>query len=105
MLRTCIYNKQTYSVQSMIGQRLDPYRGVGVGLPTKLCDGRGSIPTEVNCEASRVLRKLIGILFFLHVSVRICTDLHIYQCICMYLHVLFYMYVVCKYQHIYASIS
>ena len=73
----------------MIGQRLEPYSGVVVGLPPKFCDGRGSIPTGVNCEASRVLRKLKGIFVFLLVSVRICTYLHIYECICMYLHVLF----------------
>ncbi len=71
------------------GQQLEPYRGVAVGLPPKFCDGRGSIPAGVNCEASRVLRKLKGFFVFLHVSVRICTYLHIYECICMYLHVLF----------------
>ena len=96
----------------MIGQRLEPYSGVVVGLPPKFCDGRGSIPTGVNCEASRVLRKLKGIFVFLHVtvsvvdSVRICTYQYIYECICMYLHVLFSFAKLSKYEmYIYARIK
>lgn len=81
----------------MIGQRLEPYHGVVVGLPPKFCEGRGSIPAKVNCKASRVLRKLKGF-FFSHVSVRICMYLHIYECICMYLHILFSFAKLSKYE-------
>ena len=71
----------------MIGQRLEPYRGVAVGLPPKFCDGRGSIPAGVNCEASRVLRELKGVFVFLHVSVRICMYLYVSVRICTYMNV------------------